>query len=72
MTDLRAARKFGKIVRELRKRRRWSQEELAAELNVAAGWISLIETGKKNPTLETITRLAEVLDVRITFADKRL
>lgn len=72
MKNIRAAESLGKIVRDLRKKKGWTQEDLAGELDVAASWISLIERGKKNPSLETILRIAVALDVNVWFGDKRL
>jgi transcriptional regulator with XRE-family HTH domain len=72
MKTNRTSKVFGKVVRELRLQKHWTQDELAAQLDVAAGWISMIENGKRNPTLETILRLANALDVRVHFGNKKL
>ena len=42
-----------------------SQGDIARALGVDKGYISNIENGKKNPTLLTLTRLAEALDVGV-------
>ena len=72
MNTNRASKNFGKIVREMREKNNWTQEHLAAELDVAASWISMIESGKKSPKLETVIRLADAFDVKIYFGEKKL
>lgn len=67
-----AAIKFGKVIRNLRKEREWTQYDLAAEMEVDAAFISRIERGRKVPSLETILRLAQALKVPVFFGDKKL
>jgi transcriptional regulator with XRE-family HTH domain len=67
-----AAVKFGKVIRNLRKERNWTQYDLAAEMEVDAAFISRIERGRKVPSLETILRLAQALKVSVLFGDKKL
>jgi transcriptional regulator with XRE-family HTH domain len=50
-------------VRRIRKERGWTQDRLAAEINVEQAAISLIENGRANPTLLTIESIAKVLSV---------
>lgn len=54
---------FGKAVRRLRKERKMSQEALALTSKLDRTFISLIECGKKNPTLITIFQLSSGLNV---------
>lgn len=61
-----AIRKFGKRIRELRLQRRWSQDELAFELQVDRSYISGIERGQRNPTLRTIAKLAKIFNLSIS------
>jgi transcriptional regulator with XRE-family HTH domain len=56
-------KKLGDNVKKLRQESRLSQSELAAELAVDKSYISNIENGKKNPTLKTIEKIAQVLGV---------
>ncbi len=60
MTD---AEIFGKRVRELREKRRLSQEKLAQASNLTTGFVSTIESGKKTPSLTTVLKLAYGLKV---------
>ena len=57
--------KFGKRVRELRKERGWSQEEFADRCGLDRTYVSGIERGIRNPTLQIIGIIAEALNVKI-------
>lgn len=57
--------KFGKRVRELRKERGWSQEEFADKCELDRTYVSGIERGVRNPTLEVIGILSRGLKVSI-------
>jgi len=43
-----------------------SQERLSLETGVHRNYIGGIERGERNPTLTTLARLAEALDVRLS------
>jgi transcriptional regulator with XRE-family HTH domain len=59
--DLRVA--FGKRVRELRKERGWSQEQLAERASLHWTYVSGVERGVRTPGLDVIGRLAVALKV---------
>ena len=60
-------RQFGDRVRALRKANGWrSQEAFANHLNLDRTYISGIERGVRNPTLDIIVKLAQGLDVHPT------
>lgn len=52
------------ILRLLRERADLTQEELALEIDMSASEISHLESGRRNPTLGTLQRLAGGLGVR--------
>src|SRR5215207_9531912 len=52
-------------VRRLRKEKGWTQTELAFYSSLAPSVISQIETGKRNPSAGTLTKLAEALGVEV-------
>lgn len=54
---------FGKKLVQLRKERRWSQEQLALESGLARSYLGGIERGHRNVALLNICRLAETLNV---------
>jgi transcriptional regulator with XRE-family HTH domain len=47
-----------------------SQSELALRSGIPQNYISLIENGKKDPTLSTLQKLADGLGKRLEFVDK--
>jgi DNA-binding XRE family transcriptional regulator len=56
---------FGKNVRLHRHAIKLSQEALALKIGADQAYISRIEAGKLNPTLETIAEIAKALDIDI-------
>ena len=55
--------KFGQRLRLLRKEESISQEELAARAGVHRTYVSSVERGERNVSLETIAKLANALGV---------
>ena len=53
----------GAKIRDIRTGKRMTQEQLAEKMNINPKYLSSIERGKENPTLNTLIRLAESLDV---------
>ena len=58
--------RLGGRVRELRRRRGLTLEELAGQSGVSRAMISKLERGEKNPTLVVAARLAEGLGVTLS------
>ncbi len=54
---------FGIILRKLRKEKGLSQFNLALDCDLDRTYISLLERGKRQPTLKTIMKIAEILNV---------
>lgn len=52
-------------IKELRKARSITQDDLAKELNVTRQTINAIENEKYNPTLELALRLARFLEIAV-------
>ena len=63
---------FGEAVREKRKERGFSQEDLAFRADLHRTYIGMIERAEKNITLENINKLAKALGVSIDFLVKDL
>ena len=55
---------FGQVLQRLRLERGQSQEQLGFESGYHRTYISLLERGRKSPSLATVFRLARVLKVR--------
>lgn len=55
---------FGKVLRDLRKSRGLSQEALAHEAELQRNFVSLLERGYNQPSINTLWKLAGALQVR--------
>lgn len=63
---------FGQILRQLRKERGFSQEALGFKTGYHRTYISLLERGKKSPSLQTIFHLAMALKISPSEMIKRI
>lgn len=57
---------FGKVLRELRKEKKVSQEKLAELCELDRTYISLLERNLRQPTLSTFFRIAKALQISST------
>ena len=55
---------LGKNLKKIRTAKKLSQGAIARQLGVHRAYISGIESGKRNPTIGTIERLALALDIK--------
>jgi transcriptional regulator with XRE-family HTH domain len=55
---------FGNILKQLRNDKNLSQEELGFESGYHRTYISLLERGKKSPSVKTIFQLAKSFDLK--------
>lgn len=58
---MRMAEVFGKNVRRVRQAKGLTLEAMADEVGLAYSYLGEIERGRKNPTLDVVERIAEVL-----------
>jgi transcriptional regulator with XRE-family HTH domain len=56
---------FGQNVRLAREKKSWSQDRLSDESGLHRTYISGIERGVRNPTIEIVQQIAMALDVDI-------
>ncbi len=56
---------FGKRIKTLRSRLRLTQDQLSERAQISPQYLSNIERGRENPTLDTLIRLAESLKVEV-------
>lgn len=54
---------LGKRIRELRVRRKMSQEQLAEAAGLHRNMVGLLERGRRSPSLATMCRIADALGV---------
>ena len=55
--------KLGNNLKEYRKAKGWSQEHLAFEAGLHRTYISELERGRKNCSIDVLEKLAEALDI---------
>lgn len=58
--------RFGKAIRRRRRELDFSQEELAEKADLHRTYISSIERGSRNPSLENIEKLAKALNISVS------
>lgn len=58
---------LGKRIQDLRRRRGLTTGELAARVQVTSGFISQLEHGKTDPSLQTLQRVAAALQVPLSY-----
>lgn len=61
--DMSLVQTFGRNVRAARKEKGWTQEQLAFEAGIKRAYLSEIEGGKRNPTLDVVEKIASALSV---------
>ena len=64
--------RIGKKIRELRIKRKLSQETLAELCDLSSSYISYIETGKKRLSFATLEKLSKYLNFDIDIYDKSI
>ncbi|HEP6431459.1 TPA: helix-turn-helix transcriptional regulator [Burkholderia cenocepacia] len=57
---------FGRVLRRLRRDMHLSQNDLAVQVGLDRTYISLLELGKRSPTLESIVALAAALKISLS------
>jgi len=64
--DVNIKEKIGARIASLRKAKRMTQEQLAAKMEISIPYLSSIERGRENPTLNTLINLARCLDLDLS------
>lgn len=60
-----SAKKLGANMKRIRLEKQMTQGDICRKLGVDRSYISNVESGNKNPTLSTITKLAKALGVTV-------
>ena len=58
--------RYGKAVRKLRMKKKISQEDFADKCGLHRTYISDVELGKRNVSLENIERIANALEISLS------
>jgi transcriptional regulator with XRE-family HTH domain len=67
MVEEELAKKFGRLVRHLRQEKGYSQEDFSFRVGLHQTYISSVERGERNVTIQTADRIAKALGT--TLAD---
>jgi transcriptional regulator with XRE-family HTH domain len=59
------SKKLGQNMKRIRLAKQMTQGDICRKLDVDRAYISNVESGNKNPTLSTITKLAKALGVSV-------
>lgn len=57
----------GVKIKQMRKKNKMSQDDLATQINLTKSHISKIENGKATPSLVTLSKIAEIFDVPMAW-----
>lgn len=60
-------KKSGMCIRQLRKRRGFTQEDLARKLHIDRSYLSRIESGEKGCAVDLLLQLSDLLNVSIDY-----
>ena len=66
MAEEELAKRFGKLVRCLRQERGYSQEEFSFRVRLHQTYISSVERGERNVTIQTADRIARALGTTLS------
>ena len=58
---------LGEMIRELRESQNYTQKEFADLLNISKGCLSKYETGRTQPSIETLIKMADTLNVTLDY-----
>ena len=59
------SKKLGQNIKEIRLRRKMSQGDICRKLDMDRSYMSAIENGKKNITIQQLERLAQALSISV-------
>lgn len=54
-------------IRKLRNNKDWSQVEFSKKLGITPGHVTRLETGKFNPSVEVLKKIAQLFEVSIDY-----
>jgi transcriptional regulator with XRE-family HTH domain len=65
------SKQFGDVIKAVREQQGVSQEKLAELAEIDRTYVSMIERGKRQPTLEIASRIANALNMRLSEVIRR-
>jgi len=63
--DTDVSKKLGDNIKRIRTKKNMTQGDICRALNLDRGYVSSLESGKRNPTLAMIQRIAHALGVSL-------
>ena len=63
---MKAQDQLGMRIKFLRSELHWSQEDLALEANINKNYISDLENGRRNPSLDILERIAKAFNISLS------
>jgi len=70
MEPARTPHELGRLVREHREKRGWTQAELARRAVVSARWISVLERGHPNAQLDPVQAVLRALELELAVTPR--
>ncbi len=59
------SKKLGQNIKRIREQKGMTQGDICRALNLDRGYVSSVESGKRNPTLSTLKKLADALKIPV-------
>lgn len=59
-------KKLGEKIKQLRKERSMTQEDLAFKVEVDRSYMGFVERGEKNPTLDKLMKIAKAFNISLS------
>lgn len=63
---MKAREQLGMRIKYLRNQLNWSQEDLALEANINKNYLSDLENGRRNPSLDILEKIAAALNISLS------
>lgn len=64
--NARLPKTLGKNIQKLRKRNRFSQEQLAEKVGISRAYMGYIEQGRNSPSLEVLEKISKALKIPLS------
>ena len=59
-------KRFGKRLREIRKQRKLTQEDLAERIDVSTNFVGMVERGQRNTTIANVFKMSKALGIKLS------
>ncbi|MBR1425746.1 helix-turn-helix transcriptional regulator [bacterium] len=59
-------KRFGKRLREIRKQRKLTQEELAERIDLSTNFVGMVERGQRNTTIANVFKMSKALGIKLS------